>query len=336
MRRNAYIIAIALCALLIAGCQNPPPIGGDVDDHGCLIAAGYSWDTEVGACARSWELDQEAKKAAGMAVAHLSYPVTVTAVQSFGCEGCYKITLQRNDNRETQSVVLENWIVKECGPCALYSPPAPGYCENGTIVPGDPDPCGCPVPPHCVMACTMDAKICPDGSAVGRDGANNCEFTPCPGETGIANPASVYCEEQGGTLEMRDGDDGQFGMCILPDGTECEEWSYLNGECPQRQYVDRNPEKCALVKFMCVSGRVPFFDETGCGCELQDTGKLKATDCLPEERDKPCTREYIPVCGWFGPDIQCVKYPCAATYGNKCSACSDSKVISWTEGGCPE
>jgi hypothetical protein len=28
--------------------------------------------------------------------------------------------------------------------------------------------------------CTADAKMCPDGSAVGRDGNNNCEFFPCP------------------------------------------------------------------------------------------------------------------------------------------------------------
>lgn len=28
-------------------------------------------------------------------------------------------------------------------------------------------------------ACTMDAKLCPDGSAVGRSGPN-CEFAPCP------------------------------------------------------------------------------------------------------------------------------------------------------------
>lgn len=29
------------------------------------------------------------------------------------------------------------------------------------------------------VACTMDAKICPDGSAVGRSGPN-CEFAACP------------------------------------------------------------------------------------------------------------------------------------------------------------
>lgn len=29
--------------------------------------------------------------------------------------------------------------------------------------------------------CTMDAQICPDGSAVGRI-APDCEFAPCPGQ----------------------------------------------------------------------------------------------------------------------------------------------------------
>jgi hypothetical protein len=29
------------------------------------------------------------------------------------------------------------------------------------------------------VACTMEAKLCPDGSAVGRSGPN-CEFTACP------------------------------------------------------------------------------------------------------------------------------------------------------------
>jgi hypothetical protein len=31
------------------------------------------------------------------------------------------------------------------------------------------------------IACTADAKLCPDGSYVGRVGPN-CEFAECPGE----------------------------------------------------------------------------------------------------------------------------------------------------------
>ena len=37
-----------------------------------------------------------------------------------------------------------------------------------------------------VVACTDEAKLCPDGSAVGRTGPN-CEFTECPGEAGNRN-----------------------------------------------------------------------------------------------------------------------------------------------------
>ena len=49
---------------------------------------------------------------------------------------------------------------------------------------------------------------------------------------GLPNPASVHCEEQGGTLEIRTGDDGgQAGYCIFDDGSECEEWSFFRGEC---------------------------------------------------------------------------------------------------------
>ncbi|MCY1060413.1 hypothetical protein [Nannocystis sp. SCPEA4] len=38
-------------------------------------------------------------------------------------------------------------------------------------------------------ACTMEAKICPDGSAVGRTGPN-CEFAPCPAAPEGEAPAS--------------------------------------------------------------------------------------------------------------------------------------------------
>jgi putative hemolysin/phosphoserine phosphatase len=54
-----------------------------------------------------------------------------------------------------------------------------------------------------------------------------------PGAPGMANPASVYCEEQGGTLTIEErGDQGQFGVCTFEDNLQCEEWALLRGECP--------------------------------------------------------------------------------------------------------
>lgn len=50
-------------------------------------------------------------------------------------------------------------------------------------------------------------------------------------QTGVANPASVYCEEQGGTPDIRTDDSGnQTGYCVFSDGTEVEEWAYYRGE----------------------------------------------------------------------------------------------------------
>ncbi len=95
-----------------------------------------------------------------------------------------------------------------------------------------------------MIACTMDAKICPDGSAVGRTGPK-CEFAPCPGAV-------------------------------------------------ETTHV-----------------------------------------CTEAERGKACTREYAPVCGLVA--IQCITTPCnpvPETFGNDCSACSDGRVISYTEGAC--
>jgi len=52
------------------------------------------------------------------------------------------------------------------------------------------------------------------------------------GGAGMPNPASVYCEEQGGTVEIRTGTDGgQYGVCIFSDGSECDEWAFFRGEC---------------------------------------------------------------------------------------------------------
>jgi putative hemolysin len=57
------------------------------------------------------------------------------------------------------------------------------------------------------------------------DGVNT--FTE---NVGLANPASVYCEDQGYTLEIRETPEGQVGYCI-GNGNECEEWAFYRGEC---------------------------------------------------------------------------------------------------------
>ena len=58
------------------------------------------------------------------------------------------------------------------------------------------------------------------------------EATPTSKPGGLPNPASKYCIDQGYELEIRTDEEGnQYGVCIFPDGSECEEWEYFRGEC---------------------------------------------------------------------------------------------------------
>jgi putative hemolysin len=47
----------------------------------------------------------------------------------------------------------------------------------------------------------------------------------------LPNPASKNCVDQGYQYEIRAEGDGEVGYCIFPDGSECEEWAFLRGEC---------------------------------------------------------------------------------------------------------
>lgn len=53
------------------------------------------------------------------------------------------------------------------------------YFLGAGRVPGSPSS-----PGNGGVACTMEARQCPDGSYVGRTGPN-CEFAPCPGGVDI-------------------------------------------------------------------------------------------------------------------------------------------------------
>ncbi len=51
-------------------------------------------------------------------------------------------------------------------------------------------------------------------------------------QVGMPNPASVYCEHDGNTLEIVTAADGsQCRLCVFPDGSSCDEWAYFRGEC---------------------------------------------------------------------------------------------------------
>jgi hypothetical protein len=108
-----------------------------------------------------------------------------------------------------------------------------------------------------------------------------------PDNVRLPNPASMYCIDHDGELEIVDTDEGQVGYCILTDGTRCEEWDLYRGECPvPNEEVDSPGDH--VIYSECVS------DED---CVPEDC--CHANFCVPIElapdcEDVVCSMECVP------------------------------------------
>lgn len=106
----------------------------------------------------------------------------------------------------------------------------------------DPQDCPqkCVVCPPCEVCSSIQCRAAESCAAMGfdknwyKENATPVETRPVPDggggqapNAGMANPASVYCVDQGGRLEVREGEGGQFGICVLSDGRQCEEWEFF-------------------------------------------------------------------------------------------------------------
>ncbi|MDD5289821.1 MAG: DUF333 domain-containing protein [Patescibacteria group bacterium] len=81
-------------------------------------------------------------------------------------------------------------IVLIIGAIRFLTPEDTWLCQKGEWVKhGNPSAAAPTTGCGEAKACTTEAKVCPDGSAVGRTGPN-CEFSPCPGEKSV----TFFCD----------------------------------------------------------------------------------------------------------------------------------------------
>ncbi len=96
----------------------------------------------------------------------------------------------------------------------------------------------------------------------------------------MPNPASVFCEEQGGQLEFRTENGGDVGYCLFLDGSECEEWNFFSGDC-----LPASASVCGFLAPLLeqklgvgttITAQTSFEDyingQTGTGCRITATG----------------------------------------------------------------
>lgn len=151
-----------------------------------------------------------------------------------------------------------------------------------------------PYPDDAVM-CTMDAKICPDGSSVGRI-PPSCEFSPCPGEDeeipigsvptipatddaigggmGVCTMEAKMCPD-GETFVSRSGADCAFAPCP-------SEGSALGGRGDDIACIELYAPVCASVDVECIKAPCPAMEQTfsnECEANKADAEVLHEGEC---------------------------------------------------------
>ncbi len=171
--------------------------------------------------------------------------------------------------------------------------PYAGYSEDGWALATVTVEAGQTVPdvivrPPSMSECgpTFGLPASPDGRFVAIDGPpEDCRAAAMATATaesgmGLSNPASVFCGEQGGRLEIRTESGGEVGYCVFPDGSECEEWAFFRGECAPASAAVCSDLADDVAQRLDVGvtmvAQAPFEDyitgQTGTGCRVTATG----------------------------------------------------------------
>lgn len=106
------------------------------------------------------------------------------------------------------------------------------------------------------VACTMDAKMCPDGSYVGRQGPN-CEFEACPGEVQACTKELKICPD--GTGVGRTGPNCAFEACP-GEAPNCAPYVCANGATHPRCGEDGHVINYFAAPCHMDGGEVAFSD----------------------------------------------------------------------------
>jgi len=88
---------------------------------------------------------------------------------------------------------------------------------------------------------------------------------------GLANPASVYCTEEEGIIEIRkDSQGNEKGYCLFSDGSECEEWQFFQEECSKGENFCQD---------LCGDGICQEIVCMAVGCPCSETPETCPQDC---------------------------------------------------------
>lgn len=102
----------------------------------------------------------------------------------------------------------------------------------------------------------------------------------------IANPAAVYCRDQGYEYKIRtDESESQYGVCIFEEGRVCDAWEYYRGECgDESPSEDSSGISTAVNKARKYAISMDeYVNENGRDLVVTDTAVMRCPGCFQIE-----------------------------------------------------
>jgi len=115
--------------------------------------------------------------------------------------------------------------------------------------------------------------------------------------TGLANPASKNCTDQGGGLTIKKDDTGgEYGLCTFKDGSECEEWQYFRSECQPGIKVTSPARDAQIQSPLAIEGeaRGTWFFEASFPVKLVDENNNVLAAGAATAQSDWMTEDYVP------------------------------------------
>lgn len=105
-------------------------VGGERGEQGCLVSAGYEYDDQIGACIRDWELNENQKDGAKIAVDYLNEEgVVVVEVMESSMSGTYRVVLETSDDQRITVDIRGGEVVEVDGEAVVEEEAEVDYDE---------------------------------------------------------------------------------------------------------------------------------------------------------------------------------------------------------------
>jgi len=129
------------------------------------------------------------------------------------------------------------------------------------------------------------------------------EVITCGGFAGFPCPSGYQCvDDRSDSCDPESGGADCIGICQRERGPrDCDRGRGVN-------YVSRDANQCAAIRFLCADGNEPFFNECGCGCRPTPGEACGPVECGSGE---VCCNSSCGIC--TAPDGFCTQQICEGT-----------------------